>query len=135
MLQGRTAHAGTEVYLTESACSGPISGPVVVETGDDGRFEILADPGKLYQCLQVFHEGFLRGEKVLPDGRMGTIILPAGDVTRDNLINRSDLDIIKAQYHSADLAADLDGDGRVDIFDLSLASGNFNQSGPVSTWR
>jgi hypothetical protein len=67
---------------------------------------------------------------------MGTIILPAGDVTQDNVINRSDLDAIKAQYHSAGAtAADLDGDGWVDIFDLSLASGNFNQSGPIYIWR
>lgn len=145
MLQGRTAYAGTKVYLMESTCDGPIPDQVAVETGDDGYFEILADPGKVYRCLQVYHKGYLFGEKGerkgetgengWPDGRMGTIILVAGDVTQDNLIDISDLDAIKAQYHSTDQAADLDGDGWVDISDLSLASGNFNQRGPVSTWR
>jgi hypothetical protein len=135
LLQGRTAYAGTKVYLTELACADTLPDQVAVETGDDGRFEILADPGKLYQCLYVVHAGYLRGQKVVPDGRMGTITLPAGDVMQDNVINLSDLDVIKAQFHSTGPMADLDGDGRVDIFDLSLASGNFNQRGPVSTWR
>jgi hypothetical protein len=135
LLQGRTAHAGTSIFLKEAACSGPISDQVAVVTGDDGYFEIMSDPGRVYQCLQVFHTGYLRGQKVLPDGHMGTIILPAGDVTQDNLINSSDLDSVSARYHSAETTADLNADGKVDILDLSLVSGNYNRRGPVSNWQ
>jgi hypothetical protein len=135
LLQGRTAHAGTSIFLTESACSGPISGQVAVVTGDAGYFEIMSDPGRVYQCLQVFHAGYLRGQKVLPNGDMGIVILPAGDVTQDNLIDISDLSIVSAHYHSPNAAADLNADGQVDVLDLSLVSGNYNQRGPVSNWQ
>ena len=135
LLQGRTAHAGTSIFLTESACSGPIYGPVVVVTGDAGYFEIMADPGRVYLCLQAFHAGYLRGQKVLPSGRMGTIILPAGDVTGDNVIDNSDLTIVSESLRSSNPTADVNADGKVDIFDLSLASGNFNWRGPVTNWQ
>jgi hypothetical protein len=135
LLQGRTAHAGTSIYLTESACSRPIYGPVVVVTGDDGYFEIMADPGRVYLCLQAFHTGYLRGQKVLPSGRMGTIILRAGDVTGDNVIDNSDLTIVSESLRSSNPTADVNADGKVDIFDLSLASGNFNWRGPVTNWQ
>jgi hypothetical protein len=135
LLQGRTAHAGTSIFLTESACSGPIPDQVAVTTGDDGYFEIMSDPGRVYQCLHVFHAGYLRGQMVSPDGHMGTITLLAGDVTRDNLIDSSDIETISAHYHSAETTTDLNADGRVDILDLSLVTGNYNQRGPVSDWQ
>jgi hypothetical protein len=85
--------------------------------------------------LQVFHPGYLRGEKVLPDGRLGTITLPAGDVTRDNRIDASDLSFVSEHYGSSDPMADLNADGTVDELDLSLVEGNLNRGGVVSNWQ
>jgi hypothetical protein len=135
LLQGRTAHAGTSIFLTESACSGPIYAPAVAVTGDDGYFEIMSDPGRLFQCLQVFHPGYLRGQEEWPSGRMGTIILRAGDVTGDNAIDNADLDVVSEGFRSSNSTADVNADGKVDILDLSLVSGNFNWRGPVTNWR
>ncbi len=135
MLQGRTAYAGTRIFLKEAACSSPIPGQEAVVTGDDGYFEIMSDPGRVYQCLQVFHTGYLRGQKVLPDGHMGTITLLAGDVTQDDLIDSYDLDIVSERYRRAEMTADLNADGKMDILDLSLVSGNYSRRGPVSNWQ
>ncbi len=135
LLQGRTAHAGTSIFLTESTCSGPIPDQVAVVTGDAGSFEILSNPGRVYQCLHVSHAGYLRGQRELPSGNMGIIILPAGDVNQDNVINRSDLDNVFRHYRSSNQAADLNADGQVDVLDLSLVTGNYNRRGPVTNWQ
>lgn len=104
-------------------------------TVDDGDFEILSNPGRVYQCLHVFHAGFLRAQRESPSGNMGIIKLPAGDVTGDNVIDNSDLSTVTAQYHSSNSEVDLNGDGQVDVLDLSLVSGNYNRRGPVTDWQ
>ena len=134
MLQGRTVHAGTNVFLTEGPCPAP-PGPPTAFTNEAGYFEITPVSGRSYGCLQVFRPGYLVGQRESPQGSLGTLTLRAGDLTQDNVIDMTDLDLIAEQYHSADPMADLNVDGLVDIFDLSIVTTNFNRSGPVSDWQ
>jgi hypothetical protein len=59
-----------------------------------------------------------------------------GDVNADGIINMKDLEIMKAAYGSTpgspnwNPACDLNGDGRVNILDVTKATGNY---GKVST--
>lgn len=140
LLQGRTVHAGTNIFLGEDRCSGPLSGPPAAVTNDAGYFEITPVPGRTYQCLQVIRPGYLIGEKSLPQGDLGTITLPGGDVTQDNVVDISDLTFIANHYRSKAEneaeAADLNGDKWVDIYDLAIASGNCcTTNGPVTNWQ
>jgi hypothetical protein len=135
LLQGRTAHAGTNIFLSEEPCSGPLSGSPAAVTNDAGHFEITAPPGQTYQCLQAFQPGYLLGERTSPQGDLGTITLPAGDVIQDNVIDIFDLTLIADHYHSPDPIADLDADGWVNIYDVAMVGGNYNTNGPVTNWQ
>jgi hypothetical protein len=135
LLQGRTAHAGTSIFLSQEPCPGPLSGSPAAVTNDAGHFGIVAPPGQTYQCLQAFQPGYLLGQRVSPQGDLGAITLPAGDVIQDNVIDIFDLTFIADHYHSPDPIADLDADGWVDVYDLAIAGGNYNTNGPVTNWQ
>jgi hypothetical protein len=135
LLQGRSVHTGTNIFLGEDPCSGPLSGPPAAVTNNAGYFEITPVPGRTYQCLRAFQAGYLIAQRALPQGDLGTISLPGGDVTQDNVIDISDLTFIANHYRSTDPIADLNADGWVDVYDLAIASGNYGQNGVVTHWR
>jgi murein DD-endopeptidase MepM/ murein hydrolase activator NlpD/protocatechuate 3,4-dioxygenase beta subunit len=144
LLQSRTDHSGTSVFLTEKACpqsansnaaSVPIPGIPNAVTDASGHFEVTPPPGRTYQCLQAFQQGYLIGQKELPKDNVGTIALPGGDVTQDDLIDIFDLAYIGSRYNSTDPTADINADGLVDVFDLVIAAGNYGKRGPVEDWK
>ena len=56
----------------------------------------------------------------------GDATFTQGDLNGDNAINTSDVDIVKSKLSTSDSEADLNGDGKVDIYDLAavtMASG------------
>ncbi len=136
LLQGRSDHSGTQIYLGTGDCSGPPSGVGLVATGPDGVFEIntpVAPQAAL--CLLAVKQGYLTGQLPDPAGDAGAITLPGGDVTGDGLIDIFDLTYIASRINTNDDSADLIPDGWVDIFDLVIAAGNYNKHGPVSDWQ
>lgn len=141
LLQGRTNHSGTQVYLSPEACPAmPLSTRAIpadspsATTNAQGHFEIAVSGGS-YACVQAVRSGYLVGQKSAPQGSLGTITLPGGDVIVDGVINIYDLTRVASRYGGGDSAADVNGDGVVNIFDLALVAGNLDRSGPVSDWR
>lgn len=54
------------------------------------------------------------------------------DVNGDGQVDIFDLSLVASRYGSSDSAADLNGDGTVDIFDLTIIASNFGQKLPGS---
>ncbi len=140
LLQGRTDHSGSDVFLLEESCeqvyyynalaAANVPGIPHAVTDAQGNFEISPIPGYTYGCLQVFHHAYLVGQSD-SFGELGTITLLGGDVTQDDLVDIFDLAYIGARYNSTDATADINGDGLVDIYDLALAANNYGQEGPM----
>jgi subtilisin family serine protease len=140
LLQGRTNQRDTIVYLTKEPCAvrpAQVITPSVPSAVTDaqGHFEIVPEPGINPQCLQTLRSGYLVGQKSAPQGHVGTITLPGGDVTADDTINIFDLALVASQYGSSDPLTDVNADGIVNIFDLTLVASNFGKSGPITTWH
>ena len=140
LLQGRTNQSGTVVYLTREPCAArptQVVTPSVPSAVTDaqGHFEIVPEPGINAQCLQTLRSGYLVGQKGTPQGYVGTITLPGGDVTGDDTINIFDLALVASQYGGSDPLTDVNADGIVNIFDLTLVANNFGKSGPIISWR
>jgi len=91
LLQGRTDHSGTAIFLSKEACSMAKADTPAIITGTDGTFEILIPDGQNYQCLQVVQLGYLTGQYSSPEGELGVMTLLGGDVTGDNIIDIFDL--------------------------------------------
>jgi hypothetical protein len=101
-----------------------------------GRFQFTSTlTGGNATCLQVVRRGYLIGQKSAPQGNVGTLTLPAGDVTGDDTIDIFDVTFIASRYGSNDPLADVTGDGAIDIFDLTLVANNLGLSGPITQWR
>ncbi len=135
LLQSRTDHSGTNIYLSEEPCSPSLNGEPATITDAEGRFGVNPPAERKYQCLQAVQPGYLVGQKELPEGKVGTITLPGGDVFHDGIINILDLAFMAIHYRSDNPMADVNADGRVDIFDLTIAASNYNQRGPVTNWE
>jgi subtilisin family serine protease len=135
-LQGRTNFSGTGIFLNPEPCSSSLSGvePNAV-TDAQGRFTIIPSANVVYRCLKAVQPGYLMGQKELPQGAVGVITLPGGDVVEDGVINILDLAFMAIHYRSSEPAADVNADGEVDIFDLAIAASNYNQRGPVINWE
>jgi len=131
LLQGRTDHSGTAIFLSKEACSMAKADTPAIITGTDGTFEILIPDGQNYQCLQVVQLGYLTGQYSSPEGELGVMTLLGGDVTGDNIIDIFDLAFIASRYDTSDLTADINADGIIDIFDLAMTASNFQQQGPI----
>jgi len=130
LLPGRTHHAGTVINLKNNGCEEVIAGTT---TDITGQFSLPIDIGQTYSCLQAsqtYHLTTQLDKLTLPSD-IPIITLIAGDVTNDNQIDILDMAYIAARYNQTDTTADLNGDGLVNIFDLSLAGKNYGRQGPV----
>jgi hypothetical protein len=142
LLQCRTNHAGTDVFLTEVCPANVFSAQAIIpnvpstKTAADGSFCVTPYPGQTYQCLTAFRHGYLVGRKNNPAGNVGRITLPAGDMNEDDFINIFDLTIIASDYGctTPPCKGDVNGDNTCNIFDLSCAAGNYGKSGPWTQW-
>lgn len=135
LLQGRTDHSGTRIYLSDDPCSSSVTGEPAALTNIEGRFAINASTDQRYLCLQAAQRGYLMAQQDEPKGELGIITLPGGDVVADQVINILDLAFMAIRYRSSDPTADVNADGQVDIFDLTIAASNYNQRGPVTNWE
>jgi protocatechuate 3,4-dioxygenase beta subunit len=133
--QGLATHAGIRLSLVlpDGTTTNAIS-------DDQGRFAFAGLLPGAY-TLEASAHGFLstRAEFTLADNQQYALpngLLKPGDTNEDNRIDLSDVALIAANFNGpAHIAeADLNGDGWVDIRDLSLAGALFGTSGPLP-WR
>ena len=109
-----------------------------VPTGSDGSF-LLTAPSGTYTLVAVA-SGFLsaQGNVSLIDGStitQPTIILPAGDIDNNNVIDQFDAMTIGMSYNTATpAAADLNNDGIINVLDLELLAQNYRKTGPID-WQ
>jgi hypothetical protein len=143
LLQGAQDHSGASVYLTEgprtcltSFCFHALSNVPLAITDREGRFKVSPFPGHSYPWLWAYRTCYLTGVKRWPQGDLGTLTLPAGDLNEDNCINIYDLTKMAWCYGTTGCScADFNQDGKVDIFDLTLVASNFGRCGSVDDWR
>jgi hypothetical protein len=102
----------------------------------DGTFNLSALAGNYTVIASA--EGFLdaQGAPTLTSGAtttMQTVILLAGDIDGNNVIDQVDAMTIGMNYNlAAPTAADLNDDGIINILDLELLAGNYGQSGALA---
>jgi len=143
LLQGAQDHSGTNVFLTESprtcftsSCFHELSNVPLGITDREGRFDVSPYPGRSYPWLWAYRACYLTGVKRWPQGDLGTLTLPAGDLNEDNCINIYDLTKMAWCYGTTGCSCtDFNQDGKVDIFDLTLVASNFGRCGSVDNWR
>lgn len=139
LLQGRRQYHGTQIYVSDRACPAPpasiIAGAPAAITNTEGNFEFVPAAGSVYRCLQLFQHGYLLGQTSDPQGNLGTLELPGGDINDDNAINIFDMAYIGSYYGDNDPQVDINDDGIVSIFDLVLAASNYGRQGPVTQWQ
>ncbi len=133
-------YSGVKVYLSNQSCAlfnaRGTTEPEKAVTDTNGNFTVPTN-GQ-YQCLQVVKIGYLRAARTSPVGNTGTIKLLAGDVVPNDAVDIFDLSYIGSRYGLKNVqanVADLDHDGDIDIFDLSLAAGNYHKQGPLTDWQ
>lgn len=102
-----------------------------VTTTADGRFSFDGlTPYVLTLTAPKYLRMVVQGEAAsaeLTTVDVGLITLLAGDLNQDGKIDIFDISLLGNQYNSSEVDSDLTGDGKVDIFDLSLAAANFGQ--------
>jgi hypothetical protein len=142
LMEGRSRFDGTIVYAAVEPCpenqqpeQPVIIGTPVGVTDSGGYFEIIPDSLEPPGCIQVTQQGYLVGQRSIPQGNLGTIILPGGDTNSDNIVNIFDLAFIGSRYGDDNTDADINIDGIVNIFDLVIAANNYGLAGPADVWR
>jgi hypothetical protein len=137
-LQGRYDHSGAQILVTEA------DGTPVAETLTDaeGNFELQDLPEGTYELWAKMY-GYLnalKGSGVQVVAGACTDIGPAkllgGDVTPqdpepDNAIDINDISYIAFRFRGEDMTADVNGDGVVNVLDLTMAAANFGRTGPL----
>lgn len=112
----------------------------VVETAAEGAFEFIDLPDGIYDLI-VRRGGYLDREikdiviaNNLPVD-LDRILLLTGDLSRDNWVDRGDLQLMRDAYgtqgdmESFDWIADLNNDNQVSILDLALMMRNYARKG------
>jgi len=127
--QGVTDHRGITVISTEAQ----------VESGPEGEFSITGfTPYQLTFKTTNYLSTIVAGQAKsteLNTVDVGTIVLLAGDVTKDDKIDIFDISLVGSRYGTVNTQADLNQDGQVDIFDLALAGANYGTEGPIMITR
>jgi hypothetical protein len=135
LLQGRTDHSNTHIFLSQAACSTPLPANSVPNATTDaaGHFQITLAAGQTYQCLRAIKPGYLAGQRDSIAAEVGALTLPGGDITADGLIDIFDLATAASAYNTSQPEADIDASGQVDILDLAIIASNYKLVGPA-TW-
>ena len=142
LLQGRSVHQGITITVSTAECPSqsagftPIQSDTITTTDSEGRFSFPAPTDEPYQCLQATYPGFVFGQKATPADNLGLLVLPAGDINGDGRVNIFDLVLMANEYDSTEPSiVDVNNDGVVNIFDLVLVSGNYDLQGPTTNWQ
>jgi hypothetical protein len=102
----------------------------------DGTFSLTAPAGTY--TVQATATGFLsaEGAVTLTGGNtttMPNVILQAGDVDGNNVIDQFDAMTIGMNYNaSTPAAADLNNDAVINVLDLELLASNYRETGPTA---
>lgn len=132
----RTDHANVDVIAYNA--SGGVVGNTT--TAADGSFVLNVPLGGTY-LVQALYNGYLKAQKsnvyvVGGTVDLGTTTLLGGDVNNDNNCNILDIVSIINRYSTTGWPAseptDINDDGTVNIFDLTIAAGNFGRYGPLA---
>ena len=131
LLQGRTDHSGTAIFLTETSCAEASFTESAATTKVDGSFEIIAAADQDFECLRASHPGYLSAQQSFPGQSLGSFTLPGGDANGDQVVDILDLAMIATLYRTDDPIGDINGDGLVNIFDLVITASNYQERGPI----
>ncbi len=136
--QGRqTDHAGTDLV----AFAPGNEGTARAETASDGSFSLEVSLGSAY-TVRASYPGYLQSQKegvsIVGSGSVdiGPTRLMGGDVNADNCVNILDIVSIIDMFGQTGLGVatpqDINDDGMVNIFDLTVTAGNFTRCGPTA---
>ena len=106
-------------------------------TNTDGTFSLTAPAGTYSVAASA--AGSLGAQRTVTLTAAGTSTLPtitliAGDIDNSNVIDQFDAMTIGMSYNLAvPAAADLNGDGTINVLDLELLARNYGKTGPL-TW-
>ncbi len=109
-------------------------------TDYEGEFKLEVPTGSSY-LVRAAYPGYLNAQRnsvyvVGAEVDIGSVSLVGGDVNGDNNINILDIVKIVNDYgttgHDPSVAVDINDDGIVNIYDLTIAAGNFNRAGPTN---
>jgi hypothetical protein len=128
--------ASKQVTVNLYNSDGSIASTVTANT--DGTFT-LAAPAGTYTVVALSN-GFLKAQAsvTLADGvteTLSAVILSAGDIDGNNVIDQFDALTIGMNYNAAQPSvADLNDDGLINVLDLELLAGNYRKTGPI-VWQ
>jgi murein DD-endopeptidase MepM/ murein hydrolase activator NlpD len=110
-----------------------------VQAQPSGSFQLEVPPGN-YTVIAMA-SGFLRAQAGVPNLNpgvtriLGQVILPAGDIDANNVIDQFDVLTIGMNYNlAAPAAADLNNDGTINVLDLEALARNYRKTGPIA-WQ
>lgn len=107
-------------------------------TNPDGSFNLIAPAGSF--TIVASADGYLSAQAsvTLLEGTTTTldpIILPAGDIDNNNVIDQYDALTVGMNYNtSASLPADLSNDGLINVIDLEMLAENYRMAG-LFAWQ
>ncbi|MGC9348927.1 MAG: dockerin type I domain-containing protein [Anaerolineae bacterium] len=142
-IRGRVERQGTKTDHADTLITAYNTGGAVVTTTTtiaDGTFTVTVPAGGTY-LVQAMYNGYLKTQKssvYVVGGTMnlGTTKLYGGDVNADNNVNILDIVSIINRFGTSAADAteptDINDDLTVNIFDLTIAAGNFGRYGPVN---
>ena len=111
----------------------------VVTTGPDGCFDLVVPLGGTQYVVTARMDGYLTAQSSAYPVNTGVVnvgntTLRGGDATGDNRVDILDIAYIASHFLVApvDARADINADGTVDIYDLTMAAGNFGRVGPTA---
>lgn len=126
-LQARSHYGGIVISAGEYSTT----------TGEQGLFSLTLPPG-LHQVVASY-PGYLPASRtdfsidMVETASAGTVLLLGGDIAPEyGAIDLQDLAQVAASFNSNDGAADVTGDGIVDIYDLALVGRNYGRN--ASPW-
>ena len=137
-LQGHTDHSGIEVLMwpgsglratTDSSGHFTIPNVPAIASEETSTYTVeVTFPGYLTPKISLDLRDHLAGGSLPAVLTFPELWLFAGDLNGDNRINIFDLTIVGSHYGSEGIfLGDVNGDGRVNIQDLAMISGNFGR--------
>jgi hypothetical protein len=130
-LEGRTNRSGTTVDLNGSS----IATTTTASTGWYQFLNVISGGGyNLYFEHDLYLDAELTGCTIAggTTTTLPSVTLLGGDLNGDGEIDILDLSYCAARFNTADATADITANGIVDIYDVVLIGKNFGVIGPVS---
>jgi hypothetical protein len=132
-LQGRYDHSGATVAAEKggavvASATTDASGNFTLDNLAPDTYEVYARMYGYLDSLQGSGVQVVAGQECTD---VGATKLLGGEIVEDNWIDIHDITYIAFRFRGADLSADINGDGAVNILDLTMAAANFGRTGPT----